>query len=90
MASFVFQPTQEVDLAVLSARSTCAKVKIEPIDAFVDATISPLSGGSRWSAVTASVPRSSSIPVQDHKAILVLSKGELGKHLGSIDLGNLH
>lgn len=90
MASFTFQPTSEVPPGVLSADSTHAKVKIEPLDAFVDATISPFQGGAFWKASTTSIPRSSSVPLHDHRVVLVLTKGELGKYLGSIDLGNLH
>lgn len=90
MASFTFQPTLEVPLDVLSARSTYAKIKIEPMDAFVDATISPFEGGSHWKASSASIPQSASVPLENHRAVLVLSKGEFGSHLGTIDLGTLH
>lgn len=89
MASFTFTPTPDVPVNVLSARSTYAKIKIEPIDAFVDAAISCLQDDNHWKASASSIPQSASVPLREHKAVLMLSKGELGSHLGSIDLGNL-
>lgn len=89
MTSFSFQPTSEVLVNILSASSTYAKIKIEPIEAFVDASISRVSDNI-WSASTENIPQSSSVPLEDHTAVLILSKGEFGKFLGSVDLGHIH
>jgi hypothetical protein len=88
--TFTFTPTADVPVDVLSAKSTYAKVKIEPIDAFVDATISSVQSGAHWKVFVPNVPQATTVPLQDHKAILSLTTGEFGKHLGNIDLGNLH
>lgn len=90
MASFTFTPTTDVPVDILSAKSTYARIKIEPMDAFVDATISSIRRGTQWKASIPYVPQGASVPLQEHKAILSLSKGEFGRHLGDIDLGNLH
>lgn len=90
MASFIFTPTNDVPVDILSARSTHAKIKIEPMDAFVDATISSVRSGAQWRASIPYVPQAASVPIENHKAILSLTKGEFGRHLGDIDLGNLH
>lgn len=90
MASFTFAPTTDVPVSILENKSTYAKLRIEPIDAYVDAVISPVPGRSdRWTATVNTVPQSITVPRHDHQAVLCLSKGELGKHLGSIELGRL-
>lgn len=90
MASFIFTPTSDLPVDVLLAKSTCAKVKIEPMDAFVDATISSVGSGVQWRASIPYIPQAASAPLQDHRAILSLTKGEFGRHLGEINLGSLH
>ena len=89
MASFTFTPTADVPEEVLTAASTHAKVRIEPIDAYIDATVEKLSGSTSWTAIVGNVPQSSHIPRHEHRAILCLYKGELGKYLGSISLGQI-
>lgn len=89
MASFTFTPTTDVPEEVLNAASTHAKVRIEPIDAYVDATVEKSPGSTSWKAVVGNVPQSWHIPRNEHRAILCLYKGELGKYLGSISLGGI-
>lgn len=89
MASFTFAPTSDVPASVLGAKSTFAKVRIEPIDAYVNAELRRVPGSSRWTASVESVPQSRHTQLHDHQAVLCLSKGELGTFIGSIDLGHL-
>jgi|UniRef100_A0A8H7KFP8 hypothetical protein len=91
MPTFTFSPTAEVTTTILSASSTRAKVCIKPIDAYVDATIkpsSPESSSGSWIATVGDLPQSKSNEwQQDRRAVLHFTKGELGKYLGSVDLG---
>jgi len=90
MASFTFTPTTDVPVSILEAKSTHAKVRIEPLDAYVDAVIKPEQGSrGRWTAAVKNVPQSATVPRHDHQAVLCLSKGELGAYLGTIELGRL-
>jgi len=88
MASFTFTPTVDVPVSILENKSTHAKLRVEPIDAYVDAIVRPVPGRSdRWTATINTVPQSATMSRHDHQAVLCLSQGELGKHLGSIELG---
>lgn len=89
MATFTFQPTPEVPSNILGAPTTTAKVRVEPFDAYVDAVIRPVVGTSRWTATVSSLPRGSNVPRDQHQAVLCLTKNELGKYLGSINLGQI-
>lgn len=90
MPSFNFAPTNDVPRGVLEGRSTTAKLRVQPIDAYVDAKIAPPTTASGiWTASVESIPMSPTIPREQHQAQLYFSKGELGKHLGMIDLGSL-
>jgi len=87
MRSFIFTPTKEVSVGTLEAPSTWAKVRIEPVDAYVDATIEHLHGSQTWTATVQEVPMSTRLPCREHRAVLCLSRGELGKSIGTIQLG---
>lgn len=89
MHSFTFAPTEEVPADTLKAPSTYAKIRIEPFDAYVDASVKPIHGSDRWTATIGDVPLSSYLPRRDHRAVLCLSRREFGKPLGTIQLGSI-
>ncbi|VUC23587.1 unnamed protein product [Clonostachys rosea] len=89
MPTFTFSPTAEVTPTILSASSIHAK----PIDAYVDAAIkpsSPESPSGSWIATVGALPQANPDDLQqDRRAVLHLTKGELGTYLGSVDLGRV-
>ncbi|KAF4985606.1 hypothetical protein FDECE_16443 [Fusarium decemcellulare] len=94
MHTFTFSATPNITPAILSAPSTRAKVCITPPDAYVDAVIQPGSSQSsegNWVAIVDNLPQATATRLQKEgqSAVLHLTKGELGKYLGSVDLGRV-
>ena len=97
MRTFTFQPSLSLDSSILFRKSTCAKVCYQAEDSdntdnlnevFSDAKLyCPDSGSDRWSVVVDFVPQM--VQVASMKATLHLTRGELGKQLGSIELGTV-
>ncbi len=94
MATYTFTPTTSLPSTLLSHRSTTAKVGFTPVDMFVDAElIAPEESSEdedgnetgKWRVVVDALPNSSMHPIA--KATLYLTKGELGRSLGSVELG---
>ena len=97
MRTFTFQPSLSLDSSVLSRKSTCAKVCYQAQDCdgtgnlnevFSDAKLyAPSTGSDRWSVVVDFVPGMVTAPSM--KAVLYVTRGDLGKQLGSIELGTV-
>ncbi|KAJ9610381.1 hypothetical protein H2200_005158 [Cladophialophora chaetospira] len=91
MARFTFTPNAtSIDPAILSAKSTTAKVVFHPHEIYVDATIARVNEGSEWQVEVEHVPRQMNVSEDNVNAVLCLTKGELGKVLGTVALGNVH
>ena len=86
--SFSFKPDPEA-VSILQKRSTNTKVRIDPIEAYVDAFTSQVGDSDMWQASVNSLPQSSSLGAHDHSATLCLYKGELGQLVGTVKLGDL-
>lgn len=90
MARFTFSPTtSSIDPIVLKAKSTTAKVVFHPREIYVDATIAQINGGPHWQIEVKYVPRQMDVSEEDVSAELCLMKGELGKVLGTVALGDV-
>jgi hypothetical protein len=74
--------------SALQAKSTRAKVCFLPKEIFVDARVVMMEQGDERRVEVDAVPRQMGVGEEDVQAVLVLTKGELGKELGRIDLGN--
>jgi hypothetical protein len=69
-----------------------AKISIGPNEIFVDANIKPPTAGGNgdaWTVTIDSLPRQPKVPREKQSATLYITKGELGRQLGKIDLGTL-
>jgi hypothetical protein len=94
MATYTFTPPPDLPISILSAKSTTAKVSFSPVDFIVDAKIAPLTGDGAtsssdnqpWTAVVQKVPNPLAHP--DERATLHITRGELGKLLCSVPLGD--
>lgn len=89
MHTFVFEVTQPLSADDLRSRNTHAKIRIEPYEAYVDAVISPSTRPGFWSATVEYLPKHSTIPDGECSAVLCLSRGELGRSIGTIQLGSI-
>jgi hypothetical protein len=94
MPEFQFSPSvSSVSPATLEANSTTAKIIFYPKEIFVDTEIHPADPGNHagpWKVRVDSVPRQNQVPVEDQSAILLLTRGELGKEIGRIQLGPVY
>jgi len=88
MPFLIFEPSADVTDDILRSKTTYAKVRFDPYEAFVDAKLQKTSGQNDcWTAQVDYIPRHHNIPLSEQKAVLCLSRGELGRTLGSIELG---
>ena len=73
---------------ILNAKSTIAKIMFSPGDIFVDAhLLPPVAGAELWRATVEWIPTQRTVPREEQMATLCLTKGELGREIGRIDLG---
>ena len=73
---------------ILEAKSTVAMVMFSPNDIFVDAhLLPPVAGAESWRATVEWIPTQRTVPREEQIATLCLTKGELGREIGRIDLG---
>ena len=90
MARFTFSPNAaSIDTAILTAKSTTAKVVFHPHEIYVDATIAQINGEDNWQIEVEYVPRQKNVSQEDINAVLCLTKGELGKVLATVPLGDV-
>ena len=95
MRTFTFQPSPSLDPSILSRKSTCAKVSYEAQDlsstdnhnaVYSDAKlVAPAANDEHWKVMVDFVPQIAQ--VSRLKATLHVTRGELGKMLGSAELG---
>ena len=91
MASISFSPSAfSIDLTILEAKSTTAKVCFDPHEIYVDAKVSPVGRGDMWEVDMEYVPRQINASEVDTNAVLCLTKGELGRVIGRVELGRIH
>jgi hypothetical protein len=94
MATYTFHPPPHLHASILSAGSTTAKVSFSPADIFVDAKLIPpltrngiqYSDNVPWTVEVQTVPNPIAHPQE--RATLHITRGELGKVLASISLGD--
>lgn len=88
MQTFTFNPTLALTPAILAKKTTTATVEYRAgfdQQIFVPASLEAGADTQTWRATVQSVPRhSDDFPQQ---AVLHVTKGELGRHLGSVELG---
>jgi hypothetical protein len=88
MQTFTFKPTAALASTVLAKKTTAATVEFRAEfdrQIFVLASLEAGADGETWSATVQSVP----VYNDDFRpeAVLHLTKGELGKPLGTVELG---
>ena len=90
MARVTFSPTTaSIDPAILKAESTTAKVCFNPKEIYVNAIIRPIGSGDDWEVDLEYIPRQVNVSQNEVNAVLFLAKGELGRILGSVELGRI-
>ena len=88
MQTFAFDASESLRTDMLTAKSTVAKVVFTPNDIFVNAHFLPLTSASEHlSAKVDYVPTQRTVLMDEQVATLRLTKGELGRELGRIELG---
>ena len=97
MRTFTFTPSATLNPSILSRKSICAKVRYQAQDSdgtdnvnevFSNAKLyAPDTGSDRWSVIAEFVPKMT--VASGMKATLFVTRGELGKQLGSIELGTV-
>ena len=88
MQSFTFQPTSALSSTILAKKTTVATVEFKAESdrqVFVPASLEAGADGETWRAIVQHVPRHNDHSRQE--AVLHVAKGELGKPLGSLELG---
>ena len=87
MAPVTFKASEaSIDASILSSKSTVAKVCFEPRQIFADAKLQATRDADIWVVDVAYTPTQVGIKEDDTDAILYLTKGELGKVLGTVKL----
>ena len=89
MSTFSFEPTESLSSDILRAKSTFAKVAFQPKGVYISAKLeSPEDGTTAWKAIVDYTPKQRTH--LDKTATLYITKGELGKILGTVELGQVH
>lgn len=85
--TFQFRSSDALPDEVLHAKTTYVKVSYHPVDMYVNATLEPPSNEHDfWRVVVGQVPNPLAHP--NEEAVLHVTRGELGKHLGTVKLGS--
>jgi hypothetical protein len=90
MQTFTFKPAGPLTTTILARKTTAATVEFKAeVDRhiFVHASLEADADGETWRATVQSVPIHNDRSRQE--AILHVTKGELGKPLGSVELGTV-
>jgi hypothetical protein len=92
MQSFKFDPaTTDIPVDILNTKSTVVKVVFSPNEIYVDAHLVPPATGNEgsWTVNPIFIPRQTRVPLEEQDVKLCLTKGELGRVIGMVDLGKL-